>query len=1540
MDATAISNALDELTGSWKPSGAATTSDLGEARFSLVDALASGLAPQAVHATPMFRTPVLGTDRSEVDALVRKARPTPTLSVMPNVRSGTDIDPAMAADFVGMKVSKTLGPFVDSFGVTHWIDLIPLPQKIPISSTTRGILGYLIIDTPTATTLGPGSIWIAAAAFDVPLLTSGAVGLSFSAGTVRHAGNVTISNAGVTIGSGGTLTLDLTLAPPPPLGSSGIGRDATQMALTLPSQVTIEFTVAGAGFIAIDDSAVTVYGTSFTLKRNANKPRVVKIGLDYLLYPCDISIPQFSFQTVLSTDIVPSGQSGVTGGGWALAITTAPPQQLGAASSAGSLVLELGSGLSLRFGDLTMPTSLANATLALAPNNITISAANGARAINDRLTLWTSVPPPVSLEPAPAHHASEIDATIGRGAVLLANVSPQREQAVAFGTARVSVDRPLAANGSRLPIAFASALIAFSRSATGKSVVADMSVPDVPPGGPQPQSALALENALLRVGPAATSMLNAAYSGTRLIGTLEFTFENAQIVPTLPDPYASANAFPRPLFGTVTALDSWTLQPGAVLRFGIVASSPAAAATQAAPAATTEGVTILLDLSGNADQFGVSVNTTRELATIAALDGLALAVPQEFLQVYTLPGISWEPVVDQGTNTWLNAQSPDDGPPTRLQVNTVNLVRVEPNIALPALAQAKANVEAFGSFTLPFGLMATLEIPSATPPPQRPSYSLINADFASGLSAAHQLSIRAESVIHVGDPALPGNTGTGSPVPVPLNSNVFGVLALGNDPLGAAQFFDQEFSGLDPNGTPQIPVTRIDISGYGTSMFSDWKDNTFDVGVVRARFDVLLGRTAYELVQIASVVIPYCFRITRTVIFDRYDGGLVVRHDTGLKPVGIGEFELLHPDQILLGPVEFLENIHNIAVGTGPTISFTSPDVHEPIPPSQPPPHPPTPLRTIEFVPVTFDADIMIGPSVTAVSNGNMTRLVAGTQIQGYAQLTVGPVASAREVLMAMQQLPDGVSGSVGCILNVGSAPGPNAPKFTFTVSSLTAKATSANVTGQNYPAVAVGLYGTPHLPRDGAWSITRRGQNDAAPTAVDPTFPIPLIFGSNNDRNYQWRLLDPEDGLSVSTPNTIFGLLQGTGTSKSLFENPVIASSGQSLLLDPNRGVPQPMLADIGSLLGAVGIFPHLANVLQIPTKPSDTLDLAQDGFQKTFSWTLEKSANPVVPLDDQVLLDLGIISLILQYYDLDSNNKVPTQATFTVDADPPAGSPRWSLSLDHLSLAAFVQGFGTDALLTIHGGFTASENQKPGFNNIHIDYGSALSIVRNVISGLTTLVEAMGGSVDLDVGFSDNKLTVKDGFTMPTIPLGLGEIEDIAIDLGMAIEIPDHADFHVELGSQDKPFTWIVDPLAGTGAIVLGTSDGDKGVIIEAGIGAALAIDLAVASGSASIVIEVSISTNISPFALTYALVGNATVDVLDGLASVSLTLAASITASLHWQYPQPDPLHPLPDSVDFGAGVAVGIHISVAWVASVDFDGSWSFNQRIPLHLPFGL
>jgi hypothetical protein len=1451
MNLSEVATTLTKLTGSWKPSATATADDLDAARKTLGDALASGMTSSEIATAPTLHFTVNGNSSAAIDAHVRSVTPGSAPAVLPTVRSSTDIDISAGAPVAGMKVEKTLGPFVDSLGALHWIDLIPLPVKIPITGAIAGELGYIIVAAPSAT-LGSGSIWIAAAHLGIPGVTSGFVGLSFSKGTLKSTGAAKIAKTGIVLPPGSTLRLVLTLEPPvAPPGVPPIGADARAMKLALPASVAIEFTPFGATVVSIDTSSATVYGTSFTLTRTAAKPHVVTAGLRYVVFPCAASITSFPFATVASTDVIPSGTAAVAEAGWALPISTATAAHLGAASSAGSALLHLGAGISLQFGSLPNPLPLGTTTIVLAPGTIVLAATNAVRTLRIALALWDHVVPPAGVEPAASQFGSELDVTVKTGAAILADITPATELVEVSGSAVANVDRPLSADGQRIPLAFGTALLAFVHLANGKFVIAEMTA--APLGKTVVQQTIALENALVRVDPATSALLLGEYKGTKLIGVMEFVFGASEIVPMLPDPYASGNVSAIPVERGVAALVGWNVDAPATLTFAL--REPLAALTSQGAPGTVDAIrggppvlfgTTLLDLSTNVDQFGVSVDL-QTLYNHLTFDGLAIAVPQELLTLYALPGISWEPVVDDTTKDWYPAASANDGSPVGFAAASVQLVPIRPDIALTDFANVAADVATRGTFTLPFGLTASY----ATTPKSKnqPDVALIKADYANDMSVARQLSIRAtgpqhQAQIPLSTAALPGSTTTGSPLPIDPSTLTYGGEILSDtDPrLSATSFFEQEFSTQTvPPGTlkvPEIPVSRIDISGYGTSMFSDWANTDLEaVGVARANFDVLVGRTAYELVQIQSIVFPWSVRITETVILERFDSGLVVRHDTGWKAVGDAALDVFPAAERFMGSVQKLTNIRNIVPTNGAELKITSLDTSHGGKYTG---------RVLEFVPVTFDADVVFAPGatgVTATANGSTGKPVAATRILGYAQITAGDGATDVEVLQLMDELPDGVSGSVGCIVNVGEAPSATQPQFTINASSINVKASSTRASGQSYPAaVAVALYGTPRLPRDGAWSITRRAGSAATPTTVDPAQPIPLISAPDTSSVPRWRLLDPSDVLQAATPGTVFGLLQGNGTSKTLFENPIVDATGKALSLDPAQGVPGPNLADIGALLGAADIFPNLANVLKIPTAASDALALVNDGFQKTFAWPIQKADGTT--LADQTLLDLGIISMVLQYHGPDKNGTDGNaNATYVIDAAPPAGQPRWSLDIEQLSMAVFVQGFSSDAILTIHGGFQASELSKAGFVNIQIEYGSALALIKSILTGIQSVVEAIGGVVDLDVGFSDNKLTVRDSFALPAIPLGLGQLENIGLSLGLAITIPSSAEFSVGFASAEDPFTWVVDPLTGNGAITLGTKDGDIDCFIEAGIGVALELNLAIASGGASIMLDFSL-------------------------------------------------------------------------------------------------
>jgi hypothetical protein len=1525
MDRPAIADALTRITGTWVAGRGTAGADLAAARSALAGLLLTESRPDDVRTALAGRAgiaPVEAGARAAIERIVEQLPEAPSQDLRVFIRHGSVLDPAALAGIAGMKASRTLGPFIDELGTAHLVDLIPIPRKIPIEGIA-GALALLVLDRlplpqlpehslalphPPAQriAIGAGSLWVAVHAV-LGGTTTGYVGLAFTKGEVELVNVHAAPGGGLLLQAGSRLTLSLTLGhPAPPPVVSPTGRDAAQMTVDLPATVTIAFQSTGAVFTAVGASSGTVYGTGFTLTRDAAGPHLRSFDLSYLVLPCSASIATFAIASCLSSDFIVSGDAPVTAGGWVLPVTTAAPAGLGEASGAGLLLLQMGAGIKSRFANFAAPVAVADLALIAEPAKLIVVAHTGPRLLRDRLLLWGPAPADMALAvPEPIRRVSEIDIACAPGALVYAVITPGSETVIIACSGAANLDRPLAVDGSRLPLAYTAGFAGFVDDAGGKRVVLVLQTPPQTERG----RVLALENALLAARPSSALLFSGQRAGNRYAGILELAFPLGGIVPTLPDPYAAS--FPTPQLidtgtsGTLLARMNWTPSTIPPLEFSITGTPLA-----------LHGNFTLLDVSTNADQFGVSVVGREELGL--AIDAQALVARDAVIAVYALPGISWEPVVNDQLPApvhWLDAFSADDGPATNLRSYTVDLVRIEPLVALPHFQKTARSAPTTADFTLPFGLMAHM---TADPqqPGSLPTFDLIKANYASGVTAGLQLAIKAAAKSKVG--SLPGYTTTGSTIHPPLNAGSYGDQVLGNaDQLDAAQFFNEQFADGQP--TAEIPVDRIDLSGYGTSMFSDWAiDDPNFVGVVRTRFDVLVGRTAYELVQIQTVIVPFSIRQTRTIIFDRYDTGLVVRHDTGWKAIGDAAFELLK-GHVLPGGVQRLTNVHNIRVGTGTEISFPSPDLPEY---AGKPPAPPIsgghPARQCIFVPVTFDADVIMNMAlVGAMTNGNVSPRVAGSNIAGWAQLNIGYAASPAEILTLMGMLgPAGVSGALGCVVNVGPLD-PGAAQFTMNVSSLSAAATKATTTisGHTVPAsVAVALNGTPRLPRDGAWSITRRAGGSQTPTAVDAATPIPLVRARAATGD-QWRLLDPSDALSVSGPATFYGIVQGAGTSKTLFEHPIIDDLGKALNIDQNH---LPNLADVGALLGATDIFPNLGAVLALDQQPNP-LNLVQDGFKQTYEQDIDQP--------DRTIFDLGIIKIVLSYSAPDDHGVTQkTHVKFVLD---PTASPRWSLDVTGISFEAVVDGFGPDPLLTIYGNFSGSETQKPGVSGIQVEYGSALSLVKDVFSGLGPLIQSLGGEVDLDVGFSGNKLSVRDFLAVPTIPLGFGDIKDITLDLGFEADIPSGAGFHVGLGSKDKPFTWLVSPLSGTGAVVLGAQNGDIDVYVEAGIGAGLAIDVAIASGSASIDLDLALTIAGATISVTATLLGQAEVSVLGGLASASLTLAASITIT-------PEPLAFPPNDIGLTAAVAVGIHISICWVVSVDFDGSWQFSQDVPVHL----
>jgi len=1396
--------------------------------------------------------------------------------------------------------------------------IIPIPIHLPQTTTVlRGTttIGYIFTPggdpapTGAGVTLTGGILWVQAsllgAAFSgVP----GFAGVPFSGATLETTGSVTFSAGKITLDPAATLALDVTSSVTPATGAAGdpIGPDFLAAKLTPFSGATVAFGTAGATIALAGTGAATIYGQNVTLTPAASPTPVdLNFTTPHVAIPCTAGQKTFTVSKSTSPEIVLAGTAPIVGASVVFPIYDAAPASLPQPADAWGIAIGTGPGLSATIAPLTAALALAGAAFALTPARLVGLVANGANRARETYLLWPSTPPASPLPPSQPQLAlpqSQITVDLAPAALVAFSADPTVEITIVSGALTATLDRPLDASGQRLPLA-GPALV--TRTHTATSLAVEVGSTLTPGAAPL---ALIAENALVPVGTPDGFVLAGTLTGNVIDGGLAIVFPGSAVIPTFPDPYAAvygATADEQKIGSTLAAV-AWTPTTAPV----VTVTMNSAAAAAGTVAAATEGVALfadesspdilialdrLLDVSTNADQWGIAFAPR---GNALSFSGLVLQAPAAQTAVFTVPGISWEPVVEAGSApAWLAASSPDDGTPTLFLVAVDTPAAIIPATTLQQYQKAAGSEQTRAEFTLPFGITAQLNDTRSASTQAGPTYTIPSIVFpAQGLTGARVLSITGAPSAQPLESTLPGTAVCG----YNATSPAYGQQVLdGVPPVGpsVASFWDQDFG---PGGKGYMPVSRIDLSGYGTSMFSDWHDPSLtDVGVVRALFNVLLGRTGHEIITAQTWILPWCIRLQRTITFDRSDGGDVVRHDTGWHAVAAGEFEFLQgsptiKSRILLGPVTSLNNVRNIQFSTG-TVTVGS----------------------LTYTPCTFDADVAFTPTLNMSADGKSSvSTVVCTSIRGYADdtasINTATTLSADDIIALMQQVGR-ATGTTGCVARThGSGTG----QFAMAVTAI-----GAAVAAGSTPMLQTALFGTPQLPKDGQWSIAKRPSGATAPVPVAAHAPVPLTQGTSAGSTVPsspgtfaancFRLLDPEDAQSVDSPQNFYSVLQGTGTSKSLFEHPLINDLGNGLGFGNVPG-----LADAGALLGIAGVFPDIGNVLQIPANQGG-LPINADGFVKTYD--LGAAATPAQPQPpDRSLLDIGIVHLVMSY----QAGGNPFTGQVVLDATP--GAPNWSISLSNLSFEASVDGLGSDPLLTVTGGFQAGASTKPGFTNLQVDYGSALNAVKSLLSGLSDLASSLGGSAELDVGFTGNTLTVQEGFTLPTIPLGFGEIQDLGLDLGFTATIPSSLGFSVGIGSQQDPFQWVVSPLAGTGAIVLGVQDGGPNVYIEASLGLGLSLSVAVASGSASIEVGLALDVGTNEISISASLTGNAQVDVLGGLASASLTLSASITVTVEQS----------PHQADLSAQCSVGIHISICWVISISFDGSWGFSETIAL------
>lgn len=592
---------------------------------------------------------------------------------------------------------------------------------------------------------------------------------------------------------------------------------------------------------------------------------------------------------------------------------------------------------------------------------------------------------------------------------------------------------------------------------------------------------------------------------------------------------------------------------------------------------------------GAANPFSVAAPDRGSVTDFAhfPLEDLDVRSPVEALRLVTLPQIQWEPVrtldADQDVITlgWFPTPlaSATDGGATVLGSRYQKLVPVVPDSVVAG------TLDAFGDgkdvifrTTLPFGIVTVVEVtPKETPGRKSDHYELTRPEFPTVVSTGGiQITAKAE-----GDRDSAGGIS-------PLFSGITRQLLNGVDlATGAPLGISVLGSTLAPSGSteaifnhdmtarPRVPVTRFDLSGYGGSNFSRW-ENPFALfaETSKTQFQVMGGRTALEIIKVASVLHPWGIRVTREVIVERQSGGGVIRRDTGWQAASPGIFDYRYTDTSVspavpaIAPYAFdagiIKGLFNVSrIRPAPGTEFSH--------------------GTDSFVPYYFDAELALD---------GLAERTPAVGVLGWLQTRRNGAPAAVDALAALIDAQGPVGGPLDAMIPFGASTLP------FRAQRIEVGLADDGGT----PLFVATVRGTPKFPKNGAWSMVKRpvvsvlpGGGEAAPVADSRGAPIvrryPVEFDAADTAAYDaprlrpgaavgdWRIADAEDLLKPSAPANDYCVLQSTPTHAFLFPRCFAQGSGPARL----RSALKPELADVIARSTSKGAFPPPENVIQL---------------------------------------------------------------------------------------------------------------------------------------------------------------------------------------------------------------------------------------------------------------------------------------------------------------------------------------------------------------------
>lgn len=816
----------------------------------------------------------------------------------------------------------------------------------------------------------------------------------------------------------------------------------------------------------------------------------------------------------------------------------------------------------------------------------------------------------------------------------------------------------------------------------------------------------------------------------------------------------------------------------------------------------------------------------------------------------------------------------------------------------------------------------------------------------------------------------------GIPITAQFNKQMWGeqdIDSIQVDKLNKKAFVTFKFTR---SRNAKVPLRRIDFSGLGASIFSNWLNKTATAGAVsQVKFNILISRVAHEVVQIRSCIIPWFIPVVRTLIIERKNHGSIIRTDTGWVATGPGIFHTgytIHPGVI--------KGVYNVS-----SIKDTEVAIPQKLDNGD----------VVNMSGVYFDADVQIENVISGFKNvllppnGNY-KLVPSKKQFGYIILGNPDDSITLENyfkpidLQRFMSRPDvgALGGPVDCIVNIAG-------------SDQSMHVTRVDVTATASALSVAAARGTLFLPKGGSWSVVKKITAGATlPLTNDETVPLirngVLQFDSagnpadtifNSSLHVLGNPLEIEkySAGSVTLASTEYALLQSTDTQKILFPRPSFDSNNNAVITDGiTEGLKKvfttdPLIADPYSLLKSNGIFPDSNDALTLGNVKGlvKSLDIIKEKAGISFPADVAdvlKSFTPLECIPIQRKLYLVKEGSFEIYIDYGAGTPDSPKQLFNValdgnaddhsagDADP----KKWQMLNTDVAIVVNIDIF--QPLIIVKGNFKAEAGKKPEFNNASVEWGGqpALQKIVEVLSILYQLSTEGGGGDVIKDGFTFSMGNAPDSWTykctieekIPVIkfpsPVQLSQLPGPApliVEAGLNLGVFFNLSLSTDPNNLIKAGAGIMLGFEATIQVLIlsievasayGVGSARVDIFIELpdakptfkftmGFGATVAVQLPVVGYvSVTRVISLGASIDSNGMEMTVGQMLRGVITVAGGLASVSIQVEASGTVT------------DTPKQRSATVRGVFSLDITVAWVLSWDF--SKEFEHTINLPNPF--